>query len=261
MYVHDLFQHIERTAPLQYASAWDRAGVQVAARTDFIHRLAVALDATPEIVSQAVAQGCQMLLAHHPLTLTPQLPNQIDAFWQVLHTALGAGLWIYAAHTSLDTNLHGPAAWLARALGLRSLDVLEEHPSGAAGVGFGQIGDLPHPVAWPQLRERLEQHGVPCHRQVGSAPACIRRVAICPGSGASLGRTAFANGAHVYITGDIKYHEAQSLSSLGLTVDAGHFVLEEAMMRTWSDALTEELAPQGVAVHFFPGHDPFVSRL
>jgi putative NIF3 family GTP cyclohydrolase 1 type 2 len=91
---------------------------------------------------------------------------------------------------------------------------------------------------------------------VGQPPQRITRVAICPGSGASLGRAAFGRGAQVFITGDIKYHDAQALEPLGLTVDAGHFSLEEIMMRTWSEHLARELAPLGLHVHRIPGHDP-----
>jgi putative NIF3 family GTP cyclohydrolase 1 type 2 len=97
---------------------------------------------------------------------------------------------------------------------------------------------------------------VPCNRLVGQPPRRITRVAICPGSGASLGRAAFDRGAQVFITGDIKYHDAQALEPLGLTVDAGHFSLEETMMRTWMEILARELAPLGIHVHFIPGHNP-----
>lgn len=259
MHVQDLIDHIQRVAPPQHAAAWDHSGVQVAARTETVTRVAVTLDATPEAVGRAVDLGCQMLLAHHPLALTPQLPSRVDAYWEVLHAALGAGLWVYAAHTTLDTNPGGPAGWLARALDLRQVRVLEQLPGAEDGVGFGQVGDLPEPLPWPELRRRLERFGVPCARRVGQGPARVLRVAICPGSGASLGRAAFALGAQVYVTGDVKYHDAQQLAPLGLTIDAGHFCLEEAMMRIWSEDLASQLHPHGVRVHFVPGHDPFAA--
>ncbi|HCF05615.1 MAG: hypothetical protein PWQ64_1806 [Desulfomicrobiaceae bacterium] len=315
MHVHDLIRRIEHHAPPAYAATWDRCGVQVAARRETVSAVAVTLDPTPEAIHQAHALGCEFLLAHHPVALTPHLPDRLDIYHDTLQAALAADLWVYSAHTSLDANPDGPAGWLAQALGLSQIQVLEETfrqtpilcvlpkgrpqdvPQGITPVmatpgstglllavwpedldairaiasgpwveaplsapvrtaGIGQVGDLPEPVSWETLRTRLEHWGVPCNRLVGQPPQRITRVAICPGSGASLGRAAFGRGAQVFITGDIKYHDAQALEPLGLTVDAGHFSLEEIMMRTWSEHLARELAPLGLHVHRIPGHDP-----
>lgn len=70
-------------------------------------------------------------------------------------------------------------------------------------------------------------------------------------------RLAFGRGADVFLTGDLKYHQAQAVQDLGLTVDVGHFCLEETMMRIWSDDLARELSPAGLEVVFLPGRDPF----
>lgn len=315
MHVQELIRHIERIAPPAHAASWDRCGVQVAARRETISAMAVTLDPTPATIQRAHTLGCEFLLAHHPITLTPQLPCRLDTYRDTIHAALGADIWVYSAHTSLDATPDGPAAWLAHALGLMHVQVLEETarqtptlfvlqdaraydlpegissavaamgpagsllafwPEDLAAVravlpetwgeapmsaptriaGIGQVGDLPEPASWEELRERLESWGVPCNRLVGCPPKRITRVAICPGSGASLGRTAFGRGAQIFITGDIKYHDAQTLEPLGLTIDAGHFSLEEIMMRTWRESLARELAPLGILVHHIPGHNP-----
>jgi dinuclear metal center YbgI/SA1388 family protein len=314
MRVHDLTSHIQRYAPALFAAAWDRCGIQVAARTEEISALAVTLDPSPRAVQTAIDHGCQMLLTHHPLTLHPDLPARTDTMWEVLRLALGANLWIFSAHTNLDANPQGPASWLARALSLQDVSVLQEtgrqtptllvleapasiplpptiepawHTAEGVAVwpedlpqartwaatqgrwlempthgpyrqmGFGQIGNLPHPMTWAQCRHLLESLGLCCNRRIGQEPEVVHRIAMCPGSGASLGPQAFAQGAQVFITGDIKYHDAQTLAPLGLSLDVGHFILEEIMMRTWSETLREELSPHGVYVHFVPGHDPF----
>jgi putative NIF3 family GTP cyclohydrolase 1 type 2 len=67
---------------------------------------------------------------------------------------------------------------------------------------------------------------------------------------------AFEAGAHVYITGDIKYHQALDIRNLGLTMDVGHHVLEEIMMRVWHTTLKQDFAPQGVEIVFIPSKDP-----
>lgn len=123
--------------------------------------------------------------------------------------------------------------------------------------GFGCIGALQTPLAWSEFSSRLGALGLPLSRTVGRIPETVSRVAYCPGSGADLGPAAFARGADVYLTGDVKYHQAQAVQDLGLTIDVGHFCLEETMMRVWSESLARELAPEGVQVVFLRGRNPF----
>jgi len=135
----------------------------------------------------------------------------------------------------------------------------EEIPLAAPGreYGFGCIGTLPQPLRWPELSVRLTALVGSPLRQVGAVPESVTTVAYCPGSGADLGPAAFARGAEVYLTGDLKYHQAQAVQDLGLTLDVGHFCLEETMMRIWSENLARDLSPAGVRVVFLPGRDPF----
>lgn len=129
----------------------------------------------------------------------------------------------------------------------------------ARRVGFGQIGSLPEPLSWSafeaELAEIFPGRG---WRVTGKTPKTVERVAYLPGSGGSLAGAAFDLGADVYVTGDIKYHQA--LEAAGPIVDVGHFVIEEEMMRLYFEELAEALA-QGdegaVEVRFFPGADPF----
>lgn len=134
-----------------------------------------------------------------------------------------------------------------------------EWPAGAPAreFGFGCIGDLPRALSWEEFSLAMEPYLTSAPRLVGPVPDFIATVAYCPGSGADLAAGAFRQGADVFLTGDLKYHQAQAVEALGLTLDVGHFCLEETMMRVWSETLSEELAPAGVRVVFLPGHDPF----
>ena len=318
MHPSTLINHIESTAPLHLAASWDKCGVQVASTASKIRTLCVALDPSLETVRQAVDQKAEFLLCHHPLTLSPKLPSRLDDFHQVLSLSLGNGMWMYSAHTSLDSNPDGPVNWLGRALELQDMRILEvtrqetamlfrlfdpksqnsvqdfaraithqdamvaeyllwpdetaafrsklganaswqELALAAPGreYGFGCIGSLPKALSWPELSARLSTLVGTPQRLVGPIPDAVRTVAYCPGSGADLGPAAFARGADIYLTGDLKYHQAQAVQDLGLTLDVGHFCLEETMMRIWSETLTQELSPAGVRVVFLPGRDPF----
>ena len=123
--------------------------------------------------------------------------------------------------------------------------------------GFGCIGTLPQTLDCAEFLDRLGQLLPLPWRSIGPLPEQVRTIAYCPGSGADLAQQAFFKGADVFLTGDVKYHQAQSLQDMGLTLDVGHFCFEEAMMRTWSEDLARDLGRKGVQVKFISGRDPF----
>ena len=254
----EIIHVIEKTAPPKEAASWDNCGVQVAPAAPLadkdITRLSLCLDPTPAALQQAVHTGAQCLLSHHPLLLQPRLPAVADAFHQVLSLCFRHDMALYSAHTSLDINPQGPAGWLARELCLQNTALLEVTGElDGQPCGFGLAGDLPEALILPDLLAKLGRHidlatAVAC----GPQPAHIRRVAYCTGSGSSLAQYALAQGAHIFITGDIKYHSA--LEAPLCMLDVGHHSLEEEMMRRFAVQLAAELT--GVKVDFIPSSSP-----
>ena len=79
-----------------------------------------------------------------------------------------------------------------------------------------------------------------------------KTVALCGGSGISYLTAAKKAGADVYITGDVKYHDAQAAKELGImVVDAGHFGTE----RWITKALAEFTAARNLEVETFEEED------
>ena len=255
---------IESVADPGLAEDWDPSGVQVAATRKQIHRLAVALDPTPDLIARALEWNADFILTHHPLSLNPSLPSRLDDFHASLRLLLGRDVWLYAAHTSLDVQTNGPVAWLARSLQLSDITPVAElkgmhAEQGGAIAGFGVQGTCPAPLSWSEFTAQLSGiTGLRSWRRVGNPPAEVARIAYCPGSGMSLAARAFSGGADVFLSGDLKYHAAQEIEGLGPTLDLGHFILEEHMMRAWTRDLQSALAEQDIDVGFFPGHDPIV---
>jgi dinuclear metal center YbgI/SA1388 family protein len=331
MQIRELIAAVERTADPRRAASWDRSGVQIAGTLAACDRLAVALDPLPDTIEAALGWGAQCILTHHPLTLSPRLPDRVDDYHRVLAAVLGRGAWLYAAHTSLDVVTDGPAGWLADALelsdrrilepagtvphlqarwqtlgnaaagraalaalphrpGITALalgpDVLEavfspaarglveqtlatacpeaallslaEVLSPATPYGYGLVGALPGPLPFPELEKRLG--GLlsrPFFTLAGDVPRQVAVLAYCPGSGADMAGRAFAAGADVYLTGDLKYHQALAVPRGRLVLDVGHFALEEAMMRRFAADLAATFGDTGPFVRYFSGNDPF----
>ena len=255
MQLHEIIDIIETIAPLSGAASWDNSGMQLAGGKNAIHTLAVCLDPTPAAIRRAVQLEAQLLVSHHPLLLTPRLPAVLDAFHEALSLLFKADMALYSAHTSLDAAMDGPAGWPAQELALHETRVLEPCPRPRNPLhGFGCAGDLPEALSLDELLTRLARHirldgaslsGPPVDRP-------IKRIAYCPGSGASFAQAAAEAGADIFLTGDVKYHSA--LDAPLPLLDVGHHPLEEEMTRRFALTLNERLS--GVQTHFLPSTNP-----
>ncbi|KXG75896.1 Nif3-like dinuclear metal center hexameric protein [Thermotalea metallivorans] len=94
--------------------------------------------------------------------------------------------------------------------------------------GMGRIGVLREPVKLSifceKIKSKLELQTI---RIAGDANRFVRKIALCTGSGSEFIYDAYQAGCDCYITGDVKYHDAQYALQLGIAViDAGHFETE-----------------------------------
>jgi len=255
MNVKDVITSIETLAPLSGAADWDRSGVQIASRKAEVRKIGVTLDPLPRYVEQAAAWGADLILTHHPLYFDPKPLDSPNLFLDTVTTLIKADAWLYAAHTSMDALSRGAAGWLADALGFTGREVLERTDPDNPGAGLGIVGDLPAPLAFEEFAAALM---AAVHRDywvmTGEMPHSVSRVAYCTGSGGSLIHKAKTSGADIYVTGDLKYHQA--LEAEMPVIDVGHFSLEERMLHVFAEQLMAELAPKGVQFKFFKAKDP-----
>lgn len=93
--------------------------------------------------------------------------------------------------------------------------------------GLGRVGELATPLPLCQFVQRVktvfELDGLRLIQPEAGADPLVQKIAICGGSGAGFYPDAVAQGADVYLTGDVSYHTAHDMQAHGLTViDPGH---------------------------------------
>ena len=229
--VREITQRIEDLAPLSGAAPWDNPGLQVGSPSRNVRGVLVALDATPAVVEEALGRGADLIVTHHPLFFRPLPHLRTDkAAGRLLARIVQSDLAVYAAHTNLDVAAGGVTAVLARTLGIRGgapLEPLEADPS----TGWGWVGDLERPAAAAELARVLKRRlRLRALRRVGRPRGRVRRVACCGGSGGELVEAVAASGAELYVTGDLKYHQALAFRAEGIPVlDIGHFGSEQGI--------------------------------
>ena len=67
MLVKDILNCITAIAPLHWQESYDNAGLQVGDLNAEAHKALICLDITEEVVDEAVAKHCDLIISHHPL--------------------------------------------------------------------------------------------------------------------------------------------------------------------------------------------------
>lgn len=264
--VKDILEWLDAYAPFRFAASWDRCGLQVGTPTAVVERLLVGLDPKFETLEEAIRLHCQCLVTHHPLFLHPLDAVRTDEFpGNLIWRALGGGVNLISAHTNLDVARAGTNETLAGMLGLTSLQPLEVDASlekEERYLGLGLIGLLARPVTLREFaqasRAALGETGV---RVVGEPSRRVQKVALCTGSGGSLVERARRAGVDVYVTGDLKYHEALRAFEEGpALVDVGHFASERIIVGPLAEYLQRRAALDHRSLEVFRAsreEDPF----
>ncbi|MEE0511211.1 MAG: Nif3-like dinuclear metal center hexameric protein [Peptococcaceae bacterium] len=106
---------------------------------------------------------------------------------------------------------------------------------------LGRIGRLPQPKAFVEWLDDVKSSlNLPVISFAGPTNTQVERVALCGGSATEFLHRAKQLGADVYVTGDMKYHDAQQAVELGLPmVDVSHYAGERPVLARLSSYLTE----------------------
>lgn len=124
-------------------------------------------------------------------------------------------------------------------------DLFRLEPMLPSKAGMGRIGQLTQKVTLAQfLAQTAHALAVEDLTFCGAKDKFVQTVAVCGGSGSTFLAAAKKQGADVYVTGDLKYHDGQAAEELGLAVvDAGHFATERLVLQKLAAYLRQNLAP------------------
>ncbi|WP_165000320.1 Nif3-like dinuclear metal center hexameric protein [Anaerophilus nitritogenes] len=109
--------------------------------------------------------------------------------------------------------------------------------------GLGRVGQLEENMTLSMFCEKIkEKLNMKTIKFIGNPQKEIKKVGLCTGSGAEFIDHAHKMGCDCYITGDVKYHDAQYANALGMAViDAGHFETENIICRPLFEMLQNKI--------------------
>ncbi len=236
--LRDITATIDELWPLAGQEDWDNSGVISGSSHHAVSSVLFVVDITDATVSEAIAGGFDVLIAHHPLLLKGMSSVDEDRYkGELVARLIRGGCAAIGVHTNGDRVPTGTSASLAKTLG-----IVVERPivSDELGGGLGVIGHVSEQTLGDFARDIASKlpataGGV---RVSGDFARRIRSVSLCAGAGDALLAHKDVTSTDVYVTSDLRHHpvsEFREQARLGndtALIDVSHWAAEWMWLET-----------------------------
>lgn len=243
--VQEILQELKAFAPPELACSWDNVGLLVDAGRP-VEKVLTALDITADVVREAAAAGCQLIVSHHPVIFDPMKHISAEDVPAMLLQNDISGICM---HTNLDAAPGGVNDTLADLLGMS-----RENRRNFAD-NCGRIGTVETTTVAEIAKFCAETlHSGVKFVESGKPVSCLAEVS---GGGGSYLQEAIDEGADCLVTGEAAHHIALLAKQKGVgLVVAGHWGTEQGI----ADVLAARLHtafPQLEVRHAAADTDPY----
>ncbi|SNX54931.1 Nif3-like dinuclear metal center hexameric protein [Thermoanaerobacterium sp. RBIITD] len=117
---------IDKLAPHKYAEDWDNVGLLIGNPQKDVSTVMVALDATYEVIKEAISKKVDMIVTHHPIIFKPVKNIRDDnPTGKIISLLMKNDIPVYSAHTNFDIAKGGMNDILCNVLGIYNEEVLQ----------------------------------------------------------------------------------------------------------------------------------------
>ena len=128
---------LEQYAPVPYQESYDNSGLQTGNADDEVTGVLLTLDCTEAVIDEAVARGCNLVVAHHPVIFKGLKSLTGRSYVErTIIKAIQQNVAIYACHTNLDSVHNGVNAKIAEKLQLQNTRLLTSKPHTLMQLAF-----------------------------------------------------------------------------------------------------------------------------
>ena len=149
MKVSEISEILNNWMPRSIAEDFDNVGLIVGNPESLVTNILVTLDATNDVIDEAVKKNCNLIISYHPIIFNglKKITSDSGYVQKSIINAVKNNISIYAIHTSLDNHPEGITFFLAKKIGLKNLSTLIPKTIDLEGIktGMGIIGKLDKP--------------------------------------------------------------------------------------------------------------------
>ncbi|GEM00495.1 dinuclear metal center protein, YbgI/SA1388 family [Halolactibacillus halophilus] len=127
LYIKEFLAAFEQVVPQALAYDWDAVGLQMGDVNTPLTGILTTLDVTEAVVDEAIEQGVNLIMSHHPIMFKPMKKIDFSTVkGRLIKKCLLNGLTIFSAHTNYDRVDGGMNDRLADRLALVNREMLVE---------------------------------------------------------------------------------------------------------------------------------------
>ena len=228
---------LEQAFPPEYAEDFDNIGLLLGRSEKEITKVILCLDCNKNVVNEAIAEGAQLIITHHPIIFSPlKRINDTSDHGEMLVSAIENNISIYSAHTNADSSPGGLTDTVCKRLGLSVTGNMEGN--------LGRVCSVSQGTTAKDLCEKIKKEfNLEKIYSTFTKDREIKSVAVCNGGGGGeLPEIAMKLGADVYISGDLKHHEigAFKVSDSIDFIEIRHFDCEKIATEIFYNILSEK---------------------
>ncbi len=222
MRLRDVISILEELYPLEdklFDS--DNIGLQVGDMNKDTKKVLLTLDMTPEVANEAVNEGVDLVIAHHPFIFHPITSVRTDDYFgSAITKIIKNDIALYVMHTNYDNNVLGMGFHLLNHLGVKNITHVD-----ASAMVYGDLDkETTHEEFIKLLKDKYQLIALGFS---GNQNDKIQKVGLIGGSGFDQTSIIEASKLNLdaYISGDITYKDALFAKTQELNVyDVGHYV-------------------------------------
>ena len=241
MKIKEVLSALEQFAPLPLQESWDNAGLQVGLTEAEVSGALLCLDVTEQVVDEAMAKGCNLIVSHHPLLFRGlKTISDLTDVQRTVRKAIQQDIAVVSMHTNMDNAEGGVNHKIAEKLGIRDMTFMSPRTVDGVTCGSGVIGTLESPVDSRAFVEKVKSaFGVVCAMTNELLERKISRVALCGGAGDFLLDDAVKAGADAFITGEMHYHQYFGYEQRIQICVIGHYQSEQYTTEVFRDIIAK----------------------
>ncbi len=125
MKASEVIEFLEGLAPLSLQEGYDNSGLIVGDSATEVTGIMVSLDCTEDVIDDAISQGCNLIVSHHPIVFGGLKKfNGKNYVERTVIKAIKNDVLLYAIHTNLDNVFDGVNQKICEKIGLKNTRIL-----------------------------------------------------------------------------------------------------------------------------------------
>ncbi|RXK05327.1 Nif3-like dinuclear metal center hexameric protein [Halarcobacter bivalviorum] len=241
MKIKDIYNFLNELSPFELQEKWDNSGLLIGNFEDEVNKVYISIDLDEEIVD--TMEENSLVITHHPLIFSALRTINYDTYSsKLVKKLIQKNIALISMHTNIDkTHLN---KYVAKEI--LGLDVIDSEEFICYAIVEDSFENFAKRISKSLGLEYLKY--VKCNEKV-------KKVALVTGAGMSLINEVKAD---LFLTGDIKYHDAMEAKARGISlIDIRHYESEKYFSPLLEGLISEYLKKNQLKAIITASKNPF----